>query len=111
MLGKLYLQTIDPKTTWSIFFSIKILSRILVSVLFHTILYTLFSNMVSFIFFGKILNTSINIRLITCLIIFMFLGYIGRFMHVKQVYKDFNYDYEKTSQYLNTHYNSWIFIG
>jgi len=45
------------------------------------------------------------------LIILMFLGYIGRFIHTKQVYKDFNYNYEKTKEYLNTHYNSWIFIG
>jgi len=67
--------------------------------------------MVSFIFFGKNLSKNINIRLILCLIVLMFLGYIGRFIHTKQVYKDFNYNYEKTKEYLNTHYNSWIFIG
>jgi hypothetical protein len=41
----------------------------------------------------------------------MFFGYIGRFIHVKEVYKGFDYNYEKTREYLNIHYNSWVFIG
>lgn len=111
MLTKLYLDTTNPKLSWNTFFSINILSLIIFSVIFHTILYTLFCNMVSFIFSGKILNKIINTRLILCLIILMFFGYIGRFIHVKQVYKDFNYNYENTKKYLDIHYNSWIFIG
>jgi dolichyl-phosphate-mannose--protein O-mannosyl transferase len=111
MLTKLYLETTNPKLSWSTFFSTKIVSLIIISVIFHTILYTLFCNIVNFIFFGKLLSKKINIRLILCLIIIMFFGYIGRFIHVKQVYRDYNYNYEKTKEYLNIHYNSWIFIG
>jgi len=111
MLTKLYLDTTNPRLTWNAFFSTKIMSLIIISIIVHTIIYTVFCNMVSFIFFGKILNNSINIRLILSLIIFMFFGYIGRFIHVKQVYKDFNYNYEKSKEYLDIHYNSWIFIG
>jgi len=111
MFTKLYLETTNPKTTWKKFFSVTLLSLITLSVIFHTILYTLFCNIVNYIFFGKLLNKKINIRLILCLMGIMFFGYIGRFIHVKQVYKDYNYNYEKTKEYLNVHYNSWIFIG
>lgn len=111
MFTKLYLETTNPKLSWSRFFSIKILSLIIISVIFHTIIYASFCNVVSFIFFGKLLNNKINTRLILCLIILMFFGYIGRFLHVKEVYKDYNYNYAQTKEHLNTHYNSWIFIG
>ena len=111
MFTKLYLDTTNPKLSWNKFFSKEILLPVIFSVLFHTIIYALFFNMVSFIFSGKILNRKINIRLISSLIILMFFGYIGRFIHVKQVYKDFNYNDKETREYLNTHYNSWIFIG
>jgi hypothetical protein len=111
MFTKLYLETTNPKLSWRVFFSKKILPLIIISIIFHTIIYTLFCNIVSFVLFGKMLNNKINIRLILCLIILMFFGYIGRFIHVKQVYKDYNYNYEKTREYLNIHYNSWIFIG
>ena len=111
MLTKLYLETTDPHLTWNNFFTKKIIFSIIISIIVHTIIYTLFCNMISFIFFGKILNKIINIRLVISLMVFMFFGYIGRFLHVKQVYKDFDYNYEKSKQYLNIHYNSWIFIG
>jgi len=111
MFTKLYLETTNPKTSWNRFFSTTILSLIAMSVIFHTILYTLFFNVVNFIFFGKLLSKKINIRLISCLLLIMLFGYLGRFIHVKQVYKDYNYNNEKTKEYLNTHYNSWVFIG
>ena len=41
----------------------------------------------------------------------MFFGYIGRLLHVKEAYKDFNYDHPKTQTYVQAHYNSWVFIG
>ena len=111
MFTKLYLETTDPELTWNEFFGKKNVFMIIISVIVHTILYTLFCNIVSYIFYNKLLNNDVNMRLIISLLVIMFLGYIGRFIHVKSVYKDFNYNYEKTKQYLNTHYNSWVFIG
>jgi hypothetical protein len=111
MFTKLYLETTDPKLSWNNFFSMKILSLVSISVIFHTILYTIFCNLVSYIFFGKLLSYKINVRLIVSLIVIMYCGYIGRFIHVKEVYKDYNYNFEKTREYLNNHYNSWVFIG
>jgi len=84
---------------------------IIISVIFHTILYASFGNMASYIFYGTFLNTDINIRLILCLLLIMILGYIGRFIHAKEAYADFDYDYEKTKQYLDLHYISWVFLG
>lgn len=111
MLTKLYIETTNPKTSWDTFFSSEIIGLIILSLVFHTILYAAVCNMFSFIFFGKLLTRIVNTRLIICLFVFMSLGYIGRFIHVKQVYKDYNYDEEKTKEYINTHYNSWIFLG
>ena len=62
-------------------------------------------------FNGKILNNVINVRLISSLIIIMIIGYISRIIHVKTIYNDFNHNSEKTRNYLNQHYNSWIFFG
>ena len=111
MFTKLYLETTDPKLSWSKFFSAKLVSLMIISIIFHTILYTIGCNLVSFIFLGKLLSKKINVRLIVSLIVIMVCGYIGRLIHVKQVYKDYNYNYEKAREYLNVHYNLWIFIG
>ena len=111
MFTKLYLETTNPKLSWSTFFSAKLVSLMSISVIVHTILYTLFFNLISYIFLGKLLSKKINIRLIISLIVIMYFGYIGRFIHVKEVYKGYNYNYEKTREYLNIHYNSWVFIG
>lgn len=111
MFTRLFLETTDPKLSWKKFFELNIFSMVIISVVFHTILYTLFCNVVSYIFYGKLLNKNINIRLIVSLLLIMFFGYIGRLWHVKESYSDFNNDYEKTKIYLQTHYNSWVFIG
>ena len=57
------------------------------------------------------LSKNINIRLIITLLLIMFFGYIGRLLHVKEAHNDFNNDYDKTQKYVQTHYNSWVFIG
>jgi hypothetical protein len=111
MFTKLFLETTDPNLTWKKLFGLNIFSMIIVSVVFHTILYTSFFNIVSYIFYEKMLSKNINIRLIITLLIIMFFGYIGRLLHVKEAYKDFNYDNHKTQTYVQAHYNSWIFIG
>jgi hypothetical protein len=111
MFTKLFLETTNPNLSWVKFFSVQIFSMIILSVIFHTILYTSFCNIVSFIFYGRALSKTINIRLIISLLFIMFFGYIGRLMHVKQVYNDFNKNNDKTKNYVQQHYNSWIFIG
>jgi len=111
MFTQLFIETTNPKLSWKQFFSIEIMSNILLSILFHTFIYTIFFNLGSFIFYGKILSNKINIRLIISLLIIMFLGYIGRFIHCKQIYNDFNKNEVKSNEYINTHYNSWVFLG
>jgi hypothetical protein len=111
MFTKLYLQTTNPKLPFGALFRPNILFYIIISVIFHTIVYTGFFNLASYIFFGKLLSKTINIRLIVSLLIIMFLGFFGRFLHVKEIYKAYNYNIEKTRQHLDNLYISWIFIS
>jgi len=111
MFSKLYLQTTNPELPFGALFSPKILFNIIISVIFHTIVYTAFCNLVSYIFFGKLLSKTINIRLIISLLIIMFFGFFGRFLHVREIYKAYNYNIEKTRQHLDNLYISWLFIS
>jgi hypothetical protein len=111
MFTKLYLETTNPKLTLSELFGPKILSLMILSILVHTIVYNLFCNMVSWIFFGSILSNKINMRLVLSLIIIMFFGFIGRFIHVKEIYKAYNGNMEKTREYIDKHYISWVFLS
>ena len=52
-----------------------------------------------------------NLRLVFILIIIMYLGYIGRFFHSKDIYSTMNNDDKLTRDFINQHYNSWIFLG
>jgi hypothetical protein len=74
-------------------------------------MYTIFVNIVSYIFLGKILSKIINIRLAIFLIIIMFFGFFARFFGVKEFYKAYNYNLEKTQQHIDAIYSSWIFIS
>ena len=107
MFTDLYLKTTNPKLTFGEFLRINILS----SVVFHTIIYTLFFNLFHYIFFGKALSKIINIRIVVSLLIIMYTGFWGRFLHVKEIYKAYNYDLEKTRQHLDKLYVTWIFIS
>jgi hypothetical protein len=111
MFTDLYLQTTNPKLNFSQLFNTTIFSNILISVLFHTVIYASFFNLVSFIFVGKILSKAVNIRLITSLLLIMFTGFFARFLHVKEVYKSYGYDLEKTRNHLDKLYIGWIFIS
>ena len=111
MFTYLFLTTTNPRLSWNKFFSINLIFLMILSIFFHTFIYTVFFNTANYIYFGRILNNNINTRLISCLLIIMTFGYIGRFLHSKQVYKDYKFNIDKTNNYLNTHYNSWIFIG
>jgi hypothetical protein len=111
MFTKLYLETTNPKLNFYQLFLPTIFVPMLFSVLFHTIIYTLFCNMVSYIFFNKILSSEINKKLILSLILIMVFGFIARFIHVKDVYSAYNGDMVKTRNHLDKLYISWIFIS
>lgn len=110
MFTKLYLDTTNPNLTLS-----EMLSQnsypILVSVLFHTIVYVLFVNLTYSVFFGRLLSMKINSRLIFSLLIIMIFGYIARFYHVKDIYKAYNKDMSKVRTHLDQLFISWIFIA
>jgi hypothetical protein len=111
MFTKLYLDTTNPKLQVSQLFHSPIFTPMMISIVFHTILYTLFCNMVSYIFFGKILSNLINKRLLMFLIPIMFFGFIGRIFHVKEIYNAYNGDMTKTRAHLDKLYISWLFIS
>lgn len=111
MFTELYLQTTNPKLPFSALFTPKMLFNITVSVIFHTIVYTAFCNLVSYVFFGRTLSKIINMRLIVVLLIIMFFGFFARFLHVKEVYKAYHYNLEQTRNHLDLLYIGWIFIS
>jgi hypothetical protein len=111
MFTKLYLDTTNPKLQFGQMFHSSIFIPMMSSLVFHTILYTLFCNMVSYIFFGKILSNVVNKRLLLFLIPIMFFGFIGRIFHVKEIYNAYNGDMVKTRNHLDKLYISWIFIS
>ena len=110
MFTKLYLDTTNPKLTISEFLGPEILGPIIISIIVHTIFYTLFCNMISWIFFGSILSNKINIRLLVCLVPIMMFGFIGRFIHVKEIDKAYG-NTEKIREYTDKHYISWVFLS
>jgi hypothetical protein len=111
MFTKLYLDTTNPKLQFSQLLHQPIFMSIIVSVLFHTIIYVLFFNMAHFIFFKKILSNATNKLLLLFLIPIMFFGFFARFFHVKEIYRAYNGDMTKTRQHLDKLYISWIFIS
>ena len=111
MFTKLYLDTTNPKNSLYKLLEPKIFIPILISILFHTFIYVSFFNLVSYIFTGRILSNIVNKRLTITLLLIMFFGFIGRFIHVKDVYKAYNGDMTKTRNHLDKLYISWIFIS
>lgn len=110
MFTELYLNTTNPKIGLLQMIHQNI-GLIIVSVLFHTIVYTLASNLASYIFYGKYLSVGINKKLITFLLFVMFFGYIGRYYHVQDVYNAYGKNMEKTRNHLDNLYIGWIFIA
>jgi hypothetical protein len=111
MFTETYLQTTDPNLLFSQFISPPILTNMIVSIVFHTIVYSSFVNLLSFIFTGKILSVSINYRMLLSLFIIMVFGFVARFLHVKEIYKAYNNDLDKTRSHLDKLFISWIFIS
>ena len=110
MFTKLYLDSTNPKLTLSQLFSENIL-HIMMSVVFHTIVYALFFNMASYIFMGSFLSNRTNMRMILALVLIMFFGYIGRFYHVKDIYNAYNGDMDKVRNHLDKLYITWVFVA
>ena len=111
MFTKLYLDTTNPKLGFYQLFSPEIFIPLVISVVVHTIIYTLFVNVVSWVFFGKVLSKMINARLLLFLIPVMFFGFFARFFHVKEIYNSYQGNMEKTRNHLDKLYVSWIFIS
>uniref|UniRef100_A0A6C0DAC1 Uncharacterized protein n=1 Tax=viral metagenome TaxID=1070528 RepID=A0A6C0DAC1_9ZZZZ len=111
MFTKLFLQTTNPNLSLHELFSANMTTQILISDIFHTIIYTSFFNLANYIFFGKILSNTINTRLIISLFIIMLVGYYARFFHVKDIYNAYNRNLEKTRNHTDKLYISWLFIA
>jgi hypothetical protein len=107
MFTELYLNTTNPELPLSKLVSIPLL----ISVIFHTILYSAFFNLVSYIFLGRLLSITVNARLITALILIMFFGFFARFFHVKEIYNAYGKNLEKTRNHMDKLYITWIFIS
>ena len=111
MFTELYLQTTNPKLTLGQFFSAGILIRIFASAIFHAIVYSAILNVISYVFTGKLLTFTVNVRVFITLLIIMSFGYLARFLHVKDIYRAYEYDEEATREHLDKLYIGWIFIG
>lgn len=111
MFTDLYLQTTNPKLPFSALFAQSVFTGIILSVVFHTLVYTAFFNLASYIFTGKLLSTPINMRMISALTIIMFFGFFARFLHVKEIDRAYGGDIEKTRKHLDRLYIGWIFIS
>ena len=78
---------------------------------FHTIIYSIFINVVYFIFSGKMFSNIINIRLVIVLILIMIFGYVGRIIRIKDIYQTFHHNEKITREFTNQSYNTFIFLG
>jgi len=110
MFTKLYLDTTNPKLKLYELFKPKILFPMIGSIVFHTLVYTLFCNLVSYIFMSKLLSKQVNTRLVISLIIIMIFGFIARFYNVKDIYQTYH-NMKKTREHLDKLFISWIFIS
>jgi hypothetical protein len=111
MFTNLFLKTTNPNLSLNELFSANMTTQILISDIFHTFIYTCFFNLASYIFFGKLLSNVINIRLIISLLIIMFIGYYGRVFYVKEIFKAYNYDLERTKNHTDKYFITWLFIA
>lgn len=104
MFTDLYVETTNPTLTLSEFLSVRLLTKMAASVLFHTILYVVSLNMVSYVF-GYTLSSDVNIRLSIFLVLVMSLGFVARFYRVKELY------HYGGKEYVDKAYITWYFLS
>jgi hypothetical protein len=104
MFTDLYVETTNPKLTLSEFLSVRLLNKMATSVLFHTILYVVALNMVSYVF-GGTLSLDVNIRLSILLVLVMSFGFVARFYRVKELY------HYGGKEYVDKAYITWYFLS
>jgi hypothetical protein len=108
MLTSVFLQTTDPLRRTAL---VDMLPGILASILFHLIVYTAFCNVASFIFSGRCLSQTVNMRLVLTLLIVLSVGFAARMAHVQEIYRTYNYDLDLTRNHLDHLYITWFFIS
>ena len=111
MFVETYLQTTDPNKRLADFFQGSLFALILFSVIVHTAIYIGFFNLTSFIFLGKLLSYSVNIRLVSAAAVIMLFGYIGRFYYVKDIYSAYKGDVALTRKHCDSFFISWVFLA
>jgi len=111
MFTELYLRTTNPKLGFYECFNIYTIGQIVRSVIFHTVIYMGFFNLVNYIFIGRPLSNRVNIRICVALLSIMFIGFFARYYHIQEIYAGYNGDMEKTRCHIDQHYNTWIFLS
>jgi len=107
MATKLYLETTDPTVS---LLQPRIMLGISISIIVHTIIYTIFLNAISYIVRGRFLSKTINKRIMIALAILMLLGFIARHYRAKDAYNTFQ-DKAKTREFMNHGYVCWVFLS
>ena len=111
MFTEVFLITTDPNVSYSKLFQLHVISQIVLSILFHTLIYIGFANTISYIFLGRVLSNTTNRRLLISLILIMTGGYVARMYHVQDIYTAYNKDVVKAREHINKLFISWVFIG
>lgn len=111
MFTKLYLDTTNSLLEFNELLQLDILIPLVISTLFHTIIYAIIINIGNWILFENFLSKQVNTRLLIILIVIMFFGFFARYFHVKDIYKTYNNDIVKTRNHLDQLYISWLFIS
>ena len=108
MFTDLYLKTTNPNLSYLNLF--KMFPDILLTIVCHTVIYTIAFNAINYIFLSKYIDLIINTRIICALIIIMIFGFIGRLWHSKEIYNTYN-DLEKTKKHVDQAYITWYFLS
>lgn len=107
MATQLYLDTTNPRAS---LFNPKTMGGIAISIIVHTIIYTMFFNMISYIFTGRLLSEKINKRIVVALVLIMFFGFLGRHYRAKDAYNAFGNEL-RTREFMDHGYVSWMFFS
>jgi len=108
MFTQLYLQSTDPLRRTSM---ADMVPAMVGSIVFHTLLYTAFVNLVSFIFVGKLLSNMVNVRLVVSLVLIMCVGFVARVYHVQDIYRAYNYDSHQARGHIDHRFITWPFLS